>query len=72
MLKTGADVNLRCSKGNTSMHAAFELGNIEMIISFIDCGGDLNVVNDIGMTPLANGSLELLNQLGLQKGVTTI
>lgn len=43
-----------------------------MIIELIDNGGDLNLVNNAGMTPLALGSISLLKELGLEKGATTV
>lgn len=47
-MKSEADINLHCSEGNTPLHIAFELGKENIIMDFLDKGGDLNIVNKHG------------------------
>jgi hypothetical protein len=39
---------------------AFKSNNEELIFKFLENGGDLNIVNFLGLSPLANGSNLLL------------
>jgi hypothetical protein len=40
-----------------------------MILLLTDAGGDLNVLNDQNLTPLAYGDMELLSALNISRGV---
>lgn len=47
------------------MHYAFKSNNEAIIVRFLNEGGDLNVLNVDGMTPLAMGSEKVLRRLNL-------
>ena len=53
-------VKLFFNKGNTPIHMAFKAGCIGIIIDMIHNGGDLNIVNKDGHTPIAFGTEKLL------------
>jgi len=43
---------MRDAEGNTSLHYASFVGDLDTIKLFIDCGGDIYVKNDKGMSLL--------------------
>lgn len=44
---------------------AFKSGNAGIVINFLQRKGDLNIVNDDGMTPIGLSNEELLKYLNL-------
>jgi hypothetical protein len=60
---------MKCKEGNTAVHFAFMKKNFEIILMLIDCGGNLNELNDLKNTPLAFGDTTILKKLNLDKGV---
>ena len=60
---------MKCKEGNTAVHYAFMKKNFEIILMLIDCGGNLNELNDQRNTPLAFGDTNILKKLNLDKGV---
>ena len=72
LLKTGANVNIPCSEGNTPFHMAFKSNKIEIIMLVMEYGGDLNKLNHKAQTPLAFCSKYILEVLDLTKGIVTV
>ena len=79
LLKKGANVNKRCSNGNTALHAVFtskrpnptdqELyKQADIIKLLVTAGGDLDALNDNFQTPICFGFSRLLRQLHLYEG----
>lgn len=58
-------MNVQCNEGNTPLHYAFGSNNEMIIIKFLHQGGDLNIVNKNGLTPIAFGSENILRKLNL-------
>ena len=58
-------MNIQCNEGNTPLHYAFRSNNEMVIVRFLNHGGDLNVLNKNGLTPLAFGSENTLRKLNL-------
>lgn len=71
LLKSGSKVNLSCSEGNTPLHMAFKSNDLTIIMTLIENGGDLNVLNHYSQTPLAFGSQYILEVLDLTSGIAT-
>lgn len=68
LIKAGAGVNLQNSEGETALHHAVLLGNLDTIKALIDAGAGLNIHANNGDTPLGNAvssrkSLELVEIL---------
>ena len=59
-----------CSGDNTVLHYAFEKNLEELIILYLDHGGDLNIINSDGFTPVAKGQAWLIKSLGLTEAIT--
>jgi len=58
LLDLEADVNLPCNESlNTPLHKIFATNNPELIIRFLEKGGNLNSLNKFGQTPLAFANL---------------
>jgi ankyrin repeat protein len=51
MLRYGADVTA-LYKGRTALHCAAKAGFVHVVEALIECGGDLNALNERGQTPL--------------------
>jgi len=66
-----ARVNEPCREGNTPLHMAFASGQVMVVILLISSGGNLNILNEIGQTPIAFGSESLLTLLDLKDAVAT-
>jgi len=66
-----ARVNEPCSEGNTPLHMAFASGNAMIVIMLITKGGNLNLLNRHGQTPVAFGSESLLILLNLKSALAT-
>ncbi len=72
LLQKKANPNLRGQLGNTALHHAFQQQNQNLILLLTDSGGDLNVLNDANLTPLAYGEMELLKSLNITQGVCEV
>jgi len=86
LVRHKAYVNDRCSGGNTPLHMAFASGQImvsknysnlpsnifiKVVINLISNGGNLNILNDNGQTPVAFGNERLLALLNLNNATAT-
>lgn len=84
LLHHGARVNEQCSEGNTPLHMGFSSSQVmvrffffnalmilKLVIVLISKGGNLNLLNDHGQTPVAFGSESLLKLLNLKDAVAT-
>lgn len=70
--RLGADVNARCENGNTPLHMAFRAANSHIIIQMLHAGGDLNLLNFEGHTPVAFGSPHILSELNMMHKIATV
>lgn len=52
LVDAGADVNLKNSEGNTSIHMAFDVTDEEIIKLLCDCGADVSIENNEGSTAM--------------------
>ena len=52
LLALGANVKLPDADGDTALHGAAEVGNVEVIRMLLDKGADVNAKNKVGGTPL--------------------
>jgi len=68
-ISKGADVNARDDADNTPLHAAVEIGNVEIAMYLVSRGADINALRRGWSTPLdlAKGNGEMVRHL-LSKG----
>lgn len=52
ILKHNPDVNSKDKTGCTPLHLAAQMGNCVMIAMLLNSGSDINITNDLGLTPL--------------------
>lgn len=53
LLRSGADPNAASSEsGSTALHIAAQLGQVRSVKTLLDNGADINIQDDLGMTPL--------------------
>ncbi|AAR83387.1 CNPV041 ankyrin repeat protein [Canarypox virus] len=54
LIKKGIDINIKDDLGNTALHYSCDYAKGSKIVKkLLDCGADPNIVNDLGVTPLA-------------------
>jgi Ankyrin repeats (3 copies) len=54
---SGADPNVHGFGGDTPLHSASFIGDVEMVQVLLNCGADVNIRNDTGETPLDHASI---------------
>ena len=52
LIKDGAEVNVQDEQGDTPLHYAADMGNIELAQLFILSGAEINQVDELGISPL--------------------
>jgi ankyrin repeat protein len=63
ILKEGARTNFQDCEGNTALHYAIGMENVEMAVELIEKGALDNVRNNLGMTPMEVASSFMRNRL---------
>merc|ERR1740123_762428 len=68
LIQYGCDINAHSDKltlSNTPLHAAVNGGNLKMVNAILACNANINVKNDLGLTPLALATLNGQTQIAL-------
>lgn len=71
LLEGGANANAEDKESSRPLHTAFANKNFSIVFALLEYGGDLNLTNALGHTPLFYAPREFLGEMGLEHGVVT-
>ena len=66
-IKSGIDINIKNSQGNTPLHLAIQNGGVEVMKYLVENGADINAINFHSVSPLqlalSNGTFNTIKYL---------